>query len=261
MIISFGYICMELETPLRAPLTFPCEVKSDNASLKLGGKSANQAIAAARCGAKISLIGAIGNDIFGKTILAALRKEGIHTSGIAKKELASSVINSIIDADGLKASMIMQGANAQISAEQIPDNSLNEKTLLLLQNNIDLDININILKRANKGGARSIMCMEHVHENKVNQDIFDYIDIAIISEDINRYISITQENIKVKIVIINHKNRAFDAFCGCFAACLQAGLTLNRSIERGHKAAEKYITDKDFPYLCDRYIVLPINNS
>ncbi len=243
MILVFGHISMELEMETGSPLIFPSKVKSTKAHIDIGGSAANQAIAAARCGAKVSLIGAIGNDLFGKNILGALRREGINSSGIAKCELPTSIINSIINENNEKASVIMEGANADICAEQIPDNLLNEKTLLLLQNDIALEINKDIVARAKAGGARSIICIEH--KGNIDNVLLDYTDIVIITgnEILNHK--------NVNIINVEYESHAFDAFCGSFSACLQAGLSIERAKEYGYSAAELTAKNKTFPYLCD----------
>ncbi len=242
MIVSFGYICMELQMDISGELAFPCAVKSRNSHLVIGGSATNQAISAARCGAKASLIGTIGNDIFGKTILATLRREGIHSSGIVKSDEPTSIINSITIPNGQQASIIMEGASNNISAKQIPDNLLNEKTLLLLQNDINIETNTDILKRCKKGGAKSIICVSH--ENNIDKALFDYSDIQIINEQVS-YCD-NKSTIKVK-----YTSKAFDAFCGSFAACFQAGLALELSTKYGHVAAQKYMESGSFPYICD----------
>ena len=244
MILNFGYIYMELQMNLSDSLKFPCSITSDTGYITSGGSAINQIIAAARCGAKTSLIGSIGNDTFGKTILNTLRREGIQTSGIAKCELPTAIINSIINDKGEKASIIMQGANSSISTGQIPDNSLNEKTLILLQNDITLDVNINILKRAKQGASRSIMCLEH--GGNIDTSLFDLLDIAIVNDQVSM-----PKTKDTRIITIKHKDRAFDAFCGSFAACVQAGVNLERAMKYGHLAAELTSKNSSFPYLCD----------
>ncbi len=229
---------MEIDTPF----AFPCSIKSCDSSLNIGGSAANQIIAAARCGAKTSIIGVVGNDLFGKTILNTFRREGVRASGIVKSDDPTSLINSIINMDSQKSSILMEGANEHISAAQIPDSLLNEKTLILLQNDINIDINTDILKRTKSGGARSIICIEH--GNNIDKTLFDYSDIQII----NNQISCCDTKSTIKI---SHTNKAFDAFCGSFAACFQAGLNLELSAKYGHAAAQKYIEHDKFPYLCD----------
>ncbi len=248
---------------LADPLDFPCSIKSSDAYTSIGGSAANQAIAAARCGAKTSLIGAIGNDLLGKTILDTLRREGIASTGIAKKTLPTSIINSIIDMNAQKASITLEGANADISTQQIPSFALNEKTTLLLQNDVDSDVNITVLKRAKECGGRSIMCINHA--NNLNTALLDNLDMAIINENIKTDIEKQCFPIKDYIVakdaslggtrLATHTNGCFDAFCGCFAACIQAGMSIEHSIEYAEIAAE--LTTKKagaynaFPYLGD----------
>jgi ribokinase len=85
-----------------------------------GGKGANQAVAAARAGARVTFIGHVGDDEFGHAALAALEKEGIdltHT-GI-EKEAASGVALILVDAGGENLIAVAEGANLAISNTQV----------------------------------------------------------------------------------------------------------------------------------------------
>ena len=285
---------MEIQIDLGEKLSFPCTMTPENATVSAGGSAVNQMIAAARCGAKTSIVGSIGEDIFAQHILETLRREGINTAGIAKRKTQTSVINSIIDNEGQKASVIFEGANIDSTAEQIPDSSLNEKNLILLQNDIKTISNINILKRAKNCGAITIMSLNHA--NNIETSMFEDVDITIINEHAfenicnkihlsgkNRAKSLATET-KTHIIIakdhgllgtnatningdnnsytkgfdgneIIDKSGSFDAFCGCFAACIQAGVNLDRSMKYARAAANltamKYGTYNAFPYLSD----------
>ena len=59
-------------------------LRSSGGLILAGGKGANQAIAAARDGARVSLAGAVGRDRFGDAVLEEIRLEGIALAGIAR---------------------------------------------------------------------------------------------------------------------------------------------------------------------------------
>lgn len=86
----------------------------------LGGKGGNQAVAAARLGASVSLIGRVGNDSGGARYLAALRAEGIDVSNVAvDREARTGVALVEVDSRGENSILVLPGANARISREQL----------------------------------------------------------------------------------------------------------------------------------------------
>ncbi len=83
-----------------------------------GGKGANQAIAAARLGAPVSMIGAVGDDQFGPDRIAQLADEGIDVTNVRTVEGRSSGVAMItIDATGQNSIALAAGANLDVSPE------------------------------------------------------------------------------------------------------------------------------------------------
>jgi ribokinase len=77
-----------------------------------GGKGLNQAIAAARAGAEVSVIGSVGNDEHGRWLTETAQNEGIDTSSIVKhKELPTGVALIEVDDQGENSIIIVAGAN------------------------------------------------------------------------------------------------------------------------------------------------------
>ncbi len=159
MILDFGYLCMTFKLNLPSKINFPCHINTNNSNIRVGGSATNQAIAAARSGAKTALIGTVGNDIFGKTILDTLRREGINSSGIAKSDTQTGIIHEIVNVENEKSVISSSGANLESIASQIPDNMLNERALVLLQTDVTKEINLDILKRTKSRNAKSLICI------------------------------------------------------------------------------------------------------
>ena len=85
-----------------------------------GGKGANQAVAAARLGARVTMVGAVGDDEFGRASLADLRSEGVDVSGV--RMLAGSttgVAVIVVDASGENQIAVASGANSEVSEELV----------------------------------------------------------------------------------------------------------------------------------------------
>src|SRR5215210_2837157 len=77
-----------------------------------GGKGANQAVAAARAGASVSLAGAVGDDDLGADALAALRDEGVDVASVVRLErVATGVALIVVDRDGRNQIAVASGAN------------------------------------------------------------------------------------------------------------------------------------------------------
>jgi ribokinase len=80
-----------------------------------GGKGANQAVAAARLGADVRMVGCVGDDDFGRRLLAALRAEGIGTGAVRTvRSVPTGLAMIAVDAGGENLITVAPGANHQV---------------------------------------------------------------------------------------------------------------------------------------------------
>jgi ribokinase len=85
-----------------------------------GGKGANAAVAAARAGARVRYIGAVGQDEFGRTALAELRAEGIDVDDvIIDGDTSTGVALIVVDDAGENQIAVGAGANARLTAADV----------------------------------------------------------------------------------------------------------------------------------------------
>jgi ribokinase len=101
-----------------------------------GGKGNNQAIASARALAHVSMIGRVGNDGFGETLLETLKRENVDISGMTKDSNAATGIAHItVDSQGENYIVIAQQANANLSAADVENSRhlIEECDVLLMQ--------------------------------------------------------------------------------------------------------------------------------
>ena len=108
----------------------------------LGGKGANQAVAAARLGADVTFIARIGRDTFGDASVAAYRAEGIDTEYLVRDDKTPSGVAIIMvnhSAENIIA--VAQGANAKLSPEDIlaAEGAIQNANCLLVQLEIPLE--------------------------------------------------------------------------------------------------------------------------
>jgi ribokinase len=89
--------------------------------LNPGGKGANQAVAAARLGGKVTFIAKRGNDLFGNQAYGIFMREGIDTQYIAKDpDLPSGVALITVDSSGENSIVVAPGSNGNLLEEDIP---------------------------------------------------------------------------------------------------------------------------------------------
>lgn len=124
-----------------------------------GGKGANQAVAAARLGADVTMIGAVGDDSFGEMLVEHITKQGINTENIMKVKDTSTGIASITLSDGDNSIIVVSGANNHITPAVIEKNvdKILNSDLLLLQLEIPLESVIRAVEIAKKHGILTIV--------------------------------------------------------------------------------------------------------
>lgn len=85
-----------------------------------GGKGANQAVAAARLGAQVAMVGRVGDDAFGAQLAGGLQAEGIDVSQVRRLEgVSSGVALIVVESGGENRILIVAGANGQLKPEDV----------------------------------------------------------------------------------------------------------------------------------------------
>lgn len=106
-----------------------------------GGKGANQAVAAARLGADVHMIGAVGNDAFGKELIEGLKKENIRTSGVTVFSNKATGTATILLCENDNRIIVAPGANAALTTAHINEQAeqLQKSDIILMQLEIPLE--------------------------------------------------------------------------------------------------------------------------
>jgi len=118
-IVVVGSINMDLVT-LAPRFPAPGETLTADHFLTVhGGKGANQAVAAARLGAQVALIGALGDDAFGGQLRLGLTDEGIDLEHVCSIDNCASGTASITVAQGDNHILVVPAANARVTPEQV----------------------------------------------------------------------------------------------------------------------------------------------
>jgi ribokinase len=113
---------INIDLVVRVPrLPVPAETVTGGAFERhQGGKGANQAVAAARLGATVALVGAVGDDEFGREALVDLGREGIDVGRVIQlSDSPTGVAVVVVDESGENQIAVASGANTALSAEQV----------------------------------------------------------------------------------------------------------------------------------------------
>jgi ribokinase len=121
-----------------------------------GGKGANQAVAAARLGARTSLIGRIGRDNFGADLRAFLASQGIDLRYVRESETASTGTALIVVAEKDNAIVVVPAANAELTAREVESADFGPGDVLVSQFEIPAPTIMAFFARGRAVGARTI---------------------------------------------------------------------------------------------------------
>src|ERR1700761_6997490 len=87
-----------------------------------GGKGANQAVAIARLGYPVRMIGRVGNDVFGEQLRSGLQQAGVDISGVWQAEDSSGVAVIVVSPEGDNSIVVTPGANAALKPGDLDAN-------------------------------------------------------------------------------------------------------------------------------------------
>lgn len=122
-----------------------------------GGKGANQAVAAARHGAQVAMLGRVGQDNFGDFLLENLKSNGVDTKYVRRDEAATGTAIIVVDSSGQNSIVLSPGANGQVTEQDMQDASFSDFKLLLLQLEIPIPAVVAAARRAREKGLGVIL--------------------------------------------------------------------------------------------------------
>ena len=122
-----------------------------------GGKGANQAVAAARLGAQVTMLGRVGRDNFGDFLLQTLQSNHVDSSLVQRDDASTGSAIIMVDADGQNSIVLSPGANGKVSAADVERASFWTFDLLLLQLEIPTPTVLRAAQLARQNGVRVLL--------------------------------------------------------------------------------------------------------
>ncbi len=147
-----------------------------------GGKGANQAVAAARLGSKVFMIGSVGNDENGTYLISCLKKDGVNTDYLSKVDLPTGSAFIIVDSKGNNSIVVYPGANEIVTKENIKryQHIFSHSDVVISQFEIPVDTVIEAFRSAKNNQKITILNPAPVKE--FDEVIFQYTDLIVLNE-------------------------------------------------------------------------------
>ncbi len=236
-----------------------------------GGKGANQAVASAKLGKDVSIIGCVGNDIYGEKMLKNFIANGVDTSMIEVLDISTGVAGIMVDNED-NSIVVIPGANKLLSKAMIDKHMdvLKGAKVVILQLEIPMDVieyvidichQNHIISILNPAPARKVpeQLIEKVSYLTPNEheavEIFGKQAIDDLLKQYPNKLIITQgdqgvvffdgqckRHIASLSVDVVDTTGAGDTFNGALATCLVSGQPLLEAIEYANKVAAISIT-------------------
>ncbi len=133
-------------------------VRGQRFSTSFGGKGANQAVAAARLGAEVKMVGTVGTDEFGDLLLKNLEKNRINTDNVERVTHSESGSAHITLVDNDNSIIFIPGANNQFEEKRLTRlrEEIAEVDFVILQNEIPMHIVVKLIEICKELGVRTI---------------------------------------------------------------------------------------------------------
>lgn len=232
-----------------------------------GGKGANQAVAAARLGADVYMVGCVGDDANGTLMLETMKKEGIHTDYVKVVPGVTTGTAHITLAEGDNSIIVVAGANACVD-EKVVDEAwdiIRTADIVMLQEEIPLETDAYIIRRAAEEGtavmlnpapfmplpedviAKAVYVTPNEHEaalmfpGKTQEEILCGADCRVIMTVGSAGVLYGEdghaENVPGFKVPVVDTTGAGDTFNGAFAVAKASGMDMKEAIRFANAAA------------------------
>jgi len=132
-------------------------ISGDDLQVIPGGKGANQAVAAARLGSNVSMLGRVGKDNFGNFLLENLKSNNVNSQLVQFDDASTGTAIIVVDENGQNSIVLSAGANSKVSPSDVEHASFSDFDLLLLQLEIPTPSVLSAIKLAKEKGVRVIL--------------------------------------------------------------------------------------------------------
>lgn len=239
-----------------------------------GGKGLNQAVAAARAGARVEFIGVVGSDDFGARLRRVLENEHIDVAGLRSAAESTGVAAISVVDDGENSIVVVPGANSLPLFDEADRARVRRASYLVAQLERPLSLIAEALRYAHQQGVITVLTPAPVQAGA--SDLVDLVDVLILNDGEARALAgavdaeeaalllsaragtvivtlgargaIAAAGNEIVTRVSAHPVKAMDTtgagdtFVGVLVAGLDEGLSLDRALERASLAASLAVT-------------------
>ena len=151
-------------------------------SRQCGGKGGNQAVQAARAGARTAMIGRVGADDFGQALIDNLARAGVDLTGVSTDPHTGSGMSvAILQDDGDYGAVIVSGANLAIDPDAIVGlwQQLGGAKVLVLQNEVPNLVNVAAAKIA--AGSDAVVVFNAAPARRLTDNLLDLVHVLVVN--------------------------------------------------------------------------------
>lgn len=243
--------------------SIPTRLRDELPSVSLGGKGANQAVAAAHAGAETALLGCVGSDEADYDVRAGIGGHGVDVSGVESVDGPTGSAYIVVDETGENRIAILSGANAAVDRSYVEAHleTIADASCLLLQNEVPTSGVVWLLDHlaaaaekptvvvdpAPASGAEALVehdavdvVVPNATEHRALADSLSTFEGTLVVTHGDEYVRVAgEETFEVAPPVADPVDTtgAGDVFTGFFAATLARGGTLRDAVERGVTAA------------------------
>lgn len=246
-------------------------------SIGFGGKGANQAVMAAKLGARVSMVARVGDDDFGTNTIKNFEQEGVETSQVCKlREAVTGTAPIMVEEGGQNIVLIVPGANLLLTPEDLFDNptAIMDARVVLCQLEIRQDTVLEAFRLAKSSNAITVLnpapaaaldpevlaLADYIIPNETELEVLTGMDVSSTEAVIAGARKLYARGGQVVIVTLGDKGSliwdgreaaligtdvvravdttgAGDAFTGTFATLIARGFDLHKAVRISNRVA------------------------
>ena len=145
--------------------------------LSPGGKGANTAVAAARLGADVALLGAVGDDSYGELLKRSLAESGVDTGSLRTSERPTGIAYITVTPDGENSILVSPGANSALRPEDV---DLDGAEIVVLSLEIPLETVEHAVAKAVETGVKTLLNLSPAAE--LSAKTLKGLDVLLVNE-------------------------------------------------------------------------------
>ncbi|SDP78469.1 ribokinase [Lentzea jiangxiensis] len=145
-----------------------------------GGKGANTAVAAARVGARVALVGALGDDGYGSLLRESLESSGVGTALVKTSPRPTGIAYITVTPDGENSIVVSPGANSDVAPSDVDALALGGVRVLTCSLEVPLETVVHAIDVASRAGVRTVLNLSPVAD--LPAETLEQLTVLIVNE-------------------------------------------------------------------------------